>query len=92
MYGLKQRLADAIEGQPDADAELLQFWSDKRLDHGVIAETVNSYGVAVMFRIDADIDAEFCQLSWEELEQELSEWQALDDQIATEVRLPAAAD
>lgn len=58
----------------------------------MIAETVNSDGLAVMFRIDADIDAEFCQLSWEELEQELSEWRALDDQLATEGRLPATAD
>lgn len=92
MYDLKQRLADAIEGQPDADTDILQFWSDKRLDHGVIAEAVNSDGIAVMFRVDADIDAEFCQLSWEELEQELSERQAFDDQLATEVRLPAAND
>lgn len=92
MYDLKQRLTDAIERRPDADTEIFQFWSDKRLEYNVIAETVNSDGVAVMFRIDADIDAEFWQLSWEELEQGLSEWRALDDKLASERRLPTAAD
>lgn len=92
LNNIMHRLTDAIECPLDADTEILRFWNDKRLDSGVVAEAVNNSGIAVLFRLDGDADAEFCQLSWEELEQGLSEWQALGDQLATERLSRAVAD
>lgn len=77
MSDFKTRLIAAVECHPDADEELVQYWLDKRLDFNVIAQAVNRGGIALLFRVSADCDAEFCELSWEELEADLPEWRAL---------------
>lgn len=90
MNDFKNRLTTAIECPLDADAEIFQYWSDKQLDSGMVAEAVNNSGVTVLFRLDVDDDAEFCQFSWQELEQDLSEWRALGDKSSAGSSLEAA--
>lgn len=82
MSDFRTRLMAAIELRPDANEELVQYWNDRRLDFDAIAHAVNTDGVALLFRVSDNCDAEFCELSWDELEADLPEWRALGDPSA----------
>lgn len=76
MNDFTHRLAEAIEGHPEADTEIVRFWGDAQLTFGITAATVNSDGVTALCHLDSD-DAGFVLFAWDEFETEWSAWREL---------------
>ncbi|WP_165313049.1 hypothetical protein [Rothia halotolerans] len=70
-------LGAAMKNSPDADSELVQFWSDVRLTWGIVAYAPHSEGVAALFRIDEDSDVEYAVYTWADLEAEWAAWNSM---------------
>lgn len=89
MNDFTQSLAAAVEGDPEADTEIVQFWCDAQLTLSIAAAIVNSDGIAALYHLDAD-DASFALFTWDELETEWSVWRELGSQSTGEDQLSSA--
>lgn len=81
MNDFAHRLVGAIEGEPEADTEVVQFWADAQLTLGITAAVVNADGVTALCHLDSD-DAAFVLFAWDELEVEWSAWRELGNHSA----------
>lgn len=89
MSDFTHRLAAGVEGDPDADTEIVQFWCDAQLTLSIAAAIVNSDGLAALCQLNADAVG-FALFTWDELETEWSVWRKLGSQSTGEDQLSSA--